>query len=99
MKRRGFLGAMLAACVAPAYVRASSLMPGHALWLPPAEIILPRATNSLLTIEMITREALRILEDNLTFTENVNREYVDAFAVPSGQTIAIRRPARFTASA
>jgi hypothetical protein len=38
MDRRGFLAALLAASVAPAYVRASSLMP---LLIPSKEIILP----------------------------------------------------------
>lgn len=36
MNRRGFLGAMLAAAVAPAFVKAESLMP---LWVPSKEII------------------------------------------------------------
>ena len=31
--------------------------------------------NSLLTISMITREALRVLENNLTFTKKVNRQW------------------------
>jgi len=32
------------------------------------------AGNTLLTIAMITREALRVLENNLTFTKQVNRQ-------------------------
>lgn len=36
--RRSFLGAMLSACVAPAIVRASSLMP---IWTPSQQIVLP----------------------------------------------------------
>lgn len=30
--------------------------------------------NTTLTISMITREALRVLENNLTFTKRVNRQ-------------------------
>ena len=37
--------------------------------------------NSLLTIDMITRKALAILENNLVVTRNVNRAYDDSFAV------------------
>ena len=37
--------------------------------------------NSLLTIDMITRKALEILENNLVLTRNVNRQYDDSFAV------------------
>lgn len=32
-------------------------------------------TNTLLTISMITREALRVLENNLKFARLVNRQY------------------------
>jgi hypothetical protein len=39
MQRRGFLGSILAACMAPAIVRASSLMPGRALTLSDGGII------------------------------------------------------------
>jgi hypothetical protein len=55
--------------------------------------------NTLLTISMITREALRILENELTFTKQVNREYDDAFAIAGakiGDTINIRKPSRYT---
>ena len=48
---------------------------------------------------MITREALRILENNLTFTKQINREYDDQFAVAGakiGDTINIRKPSRYT---
>ena len=38
-------------------------------------------SNSILTIDMITRKALEILENNLVLTRNVNRQYDDSFAV------------------
>ena len=53
--------------------------------------------NSLLTIDMITRKALQILENNLVITRNVNRQYDDSFAVSGakiGSTLRIRLPDR-----
>lgn len=55
--------------------------------------------NTLLTISMITREALMILENELTFSKYVNREYEDQFArsgAKIGNTLNIRRPVRYT---
>jgi len=54
-------------------------------------------SNSLLTIDMITRKALEILENNLVLTRNVNRAYDDSFAVEGakiGSTLRIRLPDR-----
>lgn len=54
--------------------------------------------NTLLTISKITNEALMVLENELTFTSEVNREYDDQFAVVGakiGATVNVRRPARF----
>jgi len=53
--------------------------------------------NSLLTIDMITRKALEILENNLVITRTVNRQYDDSFAVEGakiGSTLHIRLPDR-----
>ena len=54
-------------------------------------------SNSLLTIDMITRKALEILENNLVLTRNINRQYDDSFAVEGakiGSTLRIRLPDR-----
>lgn len=54
--------------------------------------------NTLLTISMITREALRVLENNLAFAKGVNREYDDKFAIEGakiGDTLNVRKPARY----
>ena len=54
-------------------------------------------SNSILTIDMITRKALEILENNLVLTRNVNRQYDDSFAVSGakiGSTLRIRLPDR-----
>lgn len=53
--------------------------------------------NSILTIDMITRKALEILENNLVVSRNVNREYDDSFATEGakiGSTLRIRLPDR-----
>jgi hypothetical protein len=53
--------------------------------------------NNILTIDMITRKALEILENNLVLTRNVNRQYDDSFAVEGakiGSTLRIRKPDR-----
>ena len=53
--------------------------------------------NSLLTIDMITRKALQILDNNLVITRNVNRQYDNSFAVEGakiGSTLRIRLPDR-----
>jgi len=54
-------------------------------------------SNSILTIDMITRKALEILENNLVISRNVNRQYDDSFAVEGakiGSTLRIRLPDR-----
>ena len=38
-------------------------------------------SNNLLTISKISNEALMVLENELTFTNNVDRHYDDQFAV------------------
>ena len=53
--------------------------------------------NSILTIDMITRKSLEILENNLVLTRNVNRQYDDSFAVSGakiGSTLRVRLPDR-----
>ena len=54
-------------------------------------------SNSILTIDMITRKALEILENSLVITRTVNRQYDDSFAVEGakiGSTLRIRLPDR-----
>lgn len=54
--------------------------------------------NNLLTISMITNEALMVLENELTFTSEVDRNYDDQFALVGakiGNTLNVRRPGRF----
>ena len=54
-------------------------------------------SNSILTIDMITRKALEILENSLVLTRTVNRQYDDSFVVEGakiGSTLRIRLPDR-----
>jgi len=55
-------------------------------------------SNALLTIAMITREALRVLENNLTFTRQVSRQFDDKFGVEGakiGTVLNVRKPPRY----
>lgn len=54
-------------------------------------------SNSLLTIDMVTRKASSILENELVITRNVNRQYDDSFArsgAKIGSTLRLRLPDR-----
>jgi P22 coat protein - gene protein 5 len=54
--------------------------------------------NTLLTISMITREALRVLENNLTFTKYVRRDFDDEYGragAKIGTVLNIRKPPRY----
>ena len=56
------------------------------------------ATNTLLTISQITREALRVLENNLTFTKQIRRQFSDKFGVEGakiGTVLNVRKPPRY----
>lgn len=76
MDRRGFLQAILAAGVAPAIVKAANIMPVFSrmqsgLIVPELEVVFSGVVasgNTLLPISMITKEALRILQDNIVFS-------------------------------
>ena len=55
-------------------------------------------SNSLLTVTQITREALRVLHNNLAFLKGVNRQYASEFGKTGakiGTTVNIRKPNRY----
>lgn len=55
--------------------------------------------NSLLTPQVITKESLRILHDNLGFVKQINRQYDDSYAQAGariGDSLKIRLPNQFT---
>jgi hypothetical protein len=61
-----------------------------------------KMANTNLTIDMVTKESLRILENNLSFTKGVNREFDSQYAISGakiGDTVRIRKPARYTVRA
>lgn len=54
--------------------------------------------NSLLTIDMITREALRIAHESCQFIGTTDRQYDDSFAKTGakvGQTLRVRKPNQY----
>ena len=55
--------------------------------------------NTLLTVDQITKEALRILHQKLTFIGRINRQYDSSFAQEGakiGDTLRIRMPNQYT---
>ena len=92
--RRGFLGGLLALAAAPAIVRASSLMPISVM--PDEEVLQQLASrNNLLTIDMITREAVRLWKNSNEFLENLDAQYDDAFNglnATVGKVLRVRLP-------
>ena len=56
------------------------------------------ANNTLLTPDQITREALRILHEKLSFVRSINRQYDSSFAKSGakiGDTLRIRMPVQY----
>lgn len=53
--------------------------------------------NTILTPEIIAREALMVLRNNAVMANLVHRDYSDEFVAGVGDTITIRKPAKFTA--
>lgn len=99
MDRRSFLRALLTG--AAGAIAAHELDLDRLLWVPGERTFFlpspsPDLNTSLLTTDIITREALRILERNLTFANCVNRSY-DARSYQTGTTLTIRKPARYAA--
>lgn len=55
-------------------------------------------SNTLLTIDMITREALRVAHEKLTFIGTVDRQYDDSFAKTGakiGSSLRVRKPNQY----
>lgn len=55
--------------------------------------------NTILTIDMITREAIRLFMNSNSFMQNVDRQYDDSFAIDGakiGDTLRIRLPNDYT---
>lgn len=100
MERRGFLGAILAAGLAPAFVGAKVLMPVRAIHLPyhaDAFSLVAPSARPMIYPAIVTSEMIRILENNLQLSTSVNREYEErCLWGPRGttkiRTIKVARP-------
>ena len=55
-------------------------------------------SNTILTPDIIAREALMVLRNNAVMANLVHRDYSDEFAVGVGDTITVRKPATFVAN-
>lgn len=101
MNRRGFLkvlgiGAAAATTGAIALVEEELWTPSRTFFLPPAG----GWGNRLLTVQQITNEALRILANEMNFTEVVERAYSEAFRTGTGTySIRVGRPPRYALQA
>ena len=55
--------------------------------------------NTTLTIDMITKEALRLAHEKATFIGTINRQFDDSFGTSSGKigdTLRIRIPSEYS---
>src|SRR3990172_3085312 len=55
--------------------------------------------NTLLSVDMITREALRIAHEKLSFISTIDRQYDDSFAKTGakiGASLKVRKPNQYT---
>lgn len=81
LSRRSFFAGLGALIAAPAIVKASSLMPvTGGVITRPVLVLPPCGKNSLLTIEMITREAIQLFRNSNKFIQSMSRDYDDAFS-------------------
>lgn len=98
MNRRGFIGSILAACAAPAIVRADSLMRVFAPHESGLLVVTRVAGNQLTAYDIITREALLILDNQLSFVREVNQDFGQSFVPAIGDFVQIRKPNRYRIS-
>jgi hypothetical protein len=93
MDRRGFLRALLSGAAGAAAAHTLDL--DRLLWVPGARTFFlpsPSYTYTLLTTDLICRDALRVLEQNLRATCLINREYDARFA---GTVLTVQSPPRY----
>lgn len=85
INRRDLLKGILATGIAPAFIHVEHLMK---IVVP--KTIIPIQGNHFLSTEMITREALKILRENLMFNGIASSNYTKIYSNKGG--ILIRRP-------
>jgi hypothetical protein len=97
--RRGFLGLLGGLAAAPIVepIARTFFLPPAGGWVPTASgLVVPG--SQLLTVETISLETLRILQRNLNWTSNLNREFEHDFGVAGaaiGNTFNIRTPTHY----
>lgn len=74
--RRSFLGGVVVSLFAPAIVKFDNLMPTK-LFMPEPVII---RSNSLLTLNMITKDAIRLFKQSNLYIQNIDRQYEGMFS-------------------
>lgn len=82
LTRRRLLRGLGGLLVAPAIVRAGSLMPIRAFGMPDLPVVLTScgmSSNSLLTINMITQEAIKLFRNSNNFIQNVDPQWDERF--------------------
>lgn len=97
VNRRGFLGLLAGAAVAP-LVPVPELDLGRRIFLPPRGGWVARGGNRLLTITEIVRESQRILHAEMQFVVPLNRQYDEGFATRSqwpDTTVRVQLPRRY----
>ena len=85
LPRRRFLSGLVGLIAAPAVVKASSLM----------KIVPLERRNELLTLNMITRETVRLWKNSNMFIQSIDKQYDDVFAIDGmkiGAALRIRLP-------
>jgi len=70
-------------------------VPPGAGWTPIDEVVAQHGRNMPLTVSMITKEALRILQKKLTFETTIYRAYRPTLFPRLGETVQVRVPQRF----
>jgi len=91
MDRRSFLRALGFGTIAAAAAATSVLDIERMLWVPGERMLfIPPVGNT----DWAFREGMRVLQNNITFWANVNREYSVEY-VGLGEKINIRLPRRF----
>lgn len=97
IERRSILKCLVGLVAAPAIIKVSSLMPVNAALQP----------NSMLTIDQITREAVRLFVNSNKFLREMDEQYREDYAFVAGEqwdgakigdTLRIRLPSDFVVS-
>lgn len=90
--RRGFLGGLAALVAAPAVVKFASIMPVRTIVYGPT--LAEYSGNEFLTVNEITREAIRLFEKSNLFIQDIT-ERQELRMAPNGDMLRIRLPSDY----